>query len=383
MKRIVYLLLAVMTALASSAQQEIRRGASATSPVVGSDGRVTFTLAAPQASEVKMQLDGSADLTMSRGADGLWRVTTPSALAPDVYRYLYVVDGVPVLDPSNVHTMRDVSTVKSLLVIDTPRHDLPLAVHDVPHGTVSAVWYDSPTLGRQRRMMVYTPAGYESCRTRYPVLYLLHGSGGDETAWLEQGFVAQMLDNMIAAGEVSPMIVVMPNGHTDTDAAPGADARGLVAPSFDHKQWMEGSFELSFGDVTAFVEAHYRTRAVKRGRAIAGLSMGGLHSLYISANHPSQFGYIGLFSAAVSPRGGDSASVYQDLDGKLRELARQRPSLYWIGIGKDDFLYDENVKLRERLDNVHLRYTYVESDGGHEWRNWRAYLRQLLPLLFK
>ena len=370
-------------ALTATAQQEIRRGtAQADGPRVEKDGRVTFTLAAPTATAVTMQLDGSADLTLSRSGD-VWTVTTPKALSPDVYRYLYVVDGVPVLDPSNVHTMRDVSTVKNLLIIDTPQRDLPLAVHDVPHGTVSAVWYNSPTLGRQRRMMVYTPAGYDSGRTRYPVLYLLHGSGGDETAWLEQGFVAQMLDNLIATGKVSPMIVVMPNGHTDTDAAPGADGRGLVAPSFDHKQWMEGSFEQSFGDIMAYVESHYRTRALKRGRAIAGLSMGGLHSLYISANRPADFGYVGLFSAAVMPRGGNTAPVYQDLDGKLKALARQRPSLYWIGIGKDDFLYKENAGLRERLDNAKVRYTYVESDGGHEWRNWRAYLLQLLPLLFK
>ena len=374
--------MAVLTATAAMAQQEIRRGGTATAPVVNDDGRVTFTLAAPRADEVKLQLDGSDDLTLRRQGQ-LWSVTTPAALAPDVYRYLYVVDGVPVLDPSNVHTMRDVSTVKNLLIVDTPQHDLPLAVHDVPHGTVSAVWYSSPVLGRTRRMMVYTPAGYDDGEARYPVLYLLHGSGGDETAWLEQGFVAQMLDNLIAAGTVKPMIVVMPNGHTDSDAAPGADARGLVAPSFDHKQWMEGSFERSFADVMACVEARYRTQATRGGRAIAGLSMGGLHSLYISANSPSLFGYIGLFSAAVSPRGGGGAEVYKDLDAKLRELARQQPSLYWIGIGRDDFLYDENVALRKRLDAARLPYVYVESGGGHEWRNWRAYLRQLLPLLFR
>ena len=362
--------------LAGVAQEEIR-SAALNGPVVNTTtGDVTIGINAPNAKQVVLQLDGRRDTTMTRADNGHWTLST--RVQPGVYRYLMVVDGVPTLDPNNVYIMRDVNIVKNLLVVDNAEHTMPMATHDVPHGTVATVWYDSPTLKVQRRMAVYTPPGYESGKQRYPVLYLLHGSGGDETAWLEQGMTAQILDNLIAQGKARPMIVVMPNGHTDTPAA----ATPMTQPQFEHKQWMEGTFEASFDDIVNFVDATYRTRAHKRYRAITGLSMGGFHSLYISANNPNQFGYVGLFSAAVSPHPGSTSAIYNDLEAKLKAQAKGRPALYWIAIGKDDFLYDENVKLRQLLDAARMRYTYVESAGGHSWANWRDYLQQFVPLLF-
>lgn len=359
----------------ASAQQEIR-SAALNGPIVDGEGNVTLSISAPKADEVVLQLDGQADTPLSRADNGLW--TYASRLAPGVYRYLFVIDGVPTLDPNNVYTMRDVSVVKNLLVIDNAQHTMPLATHDVPHGSISTVWYNSPSLGCDRRLSVYTPAGYELSDERYPVLYLLHGSGGDETAWLEQGFVAQLLDNLIAAGKARPMIVVMPNGHIDTPSA----AMPMEQPKFEHQRWMEGSFETSFADIMNFVEKVYRVRADRHSRAIAGLSMGGFHSLYISANNPDTFDYIGLFSAAVTPRNNSDAELYSNLDAKLRFISQASPTLYWIGIGRDDFLYDENVKLRHRLDAAGIKYTYIESDGGHTWANWRSYLRQFVLLIF-
>ena len=264
-----------------------------------------------------------------------------------------------------------------------PQGDCPMAVHDVPHGEVRAVWYDSPTLGCTRRMMIYLPPGYELSRQKYPVFYLLHGSGGDETVWLEQGRAAQVLDNLIASGQAEPMIVVMPNGNVDERAASNMSEKGNVQPTFVHKNWMDGKFEETFTDIMNWVDQNYRTRDTKRYRAIAGLSMGGYHSLYISANQPEDFAYVGLFSAAIGRMDQGKSKIYDDLEAKLIAQFKQRPRLYWIGIGKDDFLYKDNTEFRQMLDKNRLRYTYHESGAGHEWANWRDYLVIFTKQLFK
>ena len=371
---------ASMMVLTSSAQQELWGGARG-APLIQDDNTVTFAIKAPDAQQVQVQLNYGEPVTMQRDTAGVWTYTT-QALAPDLYLYNYVVNGVKTLDPENVYIMRDVATVKNMFFIDGEQSRLYQA-QDVPHGNVSAVWYDSPRVGKKRRMMIYTPAGYEQGNTRYPVFYLLHGSGGDETAWLHQGQAAQVLDNLIASGKAVPMIVVMPNGNVDEHAAPGSDQRGLVTPTFNHKQWMEGSFESSFADITDYVEKNYRTLKNKKSRAIAGLSMGGFHSLYISANQSRDFGYVGLFSAAIRPMRGVESPIYDNLEEKLAEQFKQGVNLYWIGIGNDDFLYQPNKQYRALLDAKGYPYTYVESKGGHEWRNWRLYLTQFVPLLFK
>ena len=374
------LALLALSLLTVSAQQQLWGGANG-SPRVNSDNMVTFSIKAPDAQRVSVQLDYGVLWPLERDTAGVWTFTT-GALEPDLYLYNYVVDGVKTLDPENVYTMRDVATVKSMFFVNGGR-PLVYEAQDVPHGNVSAVWYDSPRVGQKRRMMVYTPAGYDQGKQRYPVLYLLHGSGGDETAWLHQGQAAQVLDNLIASGQAVPMIVVMPNGNVDEQAAPGADQRGLVTPTFAHKQWMEGSFESSFVDIMEYVDRHYRTDKRQAGRAIAGLSMGGYHSLYISANQPKDFGYVGLFSAAIRPMKGVESPIYDNLEQKLAVQFGQDLKLYWMAIGKDDFLYEPNRLYRELLDRGGHRYTYVESTGGHEWRNWRRYLAQFVPLLFK
>jgi enterochelin esterase family protein len=236
-------------------------------------------------------------------------------------------------------------------------------------------------LGVDRRMTVYTPAGYESSSRRYPVLYLLHGMGGDEEAWTSLGRAAEILDNLIAEGRAEPMIVVMPNGNAAMQAAPGESSTGLIAPEFNLPHTMDGLFESSFMDIVKWVDRTYRTRANKQSRAIAGLSMGGFHSMTISRANPDAFAYVGLFSAATEPF--KSAEVYENADAKLAAQFAKKPALYWIGIGRDDFLYDANTIYRAKLDDNGYRYTYYESDGGHCWRNWRVYLTEFVPLLFK
>lgn len=385
----------------ASAQETVglNRG-DITSPEINKDHSVTFLFVAPQAKEVKMEADflpkqmvktplGEMETTgtveLEKDAQGVWTYTS-GVLSPELHTYSFYVDGVRMTDPNNVYMQRDIFTYTNYFLIDG---DLSANyfVRDVPHGTVSKVWYPSPTLGMdQRRMTVYTPAGYEDSAKRYPVLYLLHGAGGDENAWSELGRAVQILDNLIAQGKAEPMIVVMPNGNGAQQAVPGEYANSMYKPSFMNARTMDGAIETAFvKDIVSYVDAHYRTQADKRHRAIAGLSMGGFHSLYVSLNNPDTFDYVGLFSAAIN-RGnpqGEYAAIYKDMDAKLARQFATPPRLYYIAIGKTDFLYKDNTDYRKRLDAKGYRYEYVETDGGHIWSNWRKYLNWFAPKLFK
>lgn len=374
-----FFFLCVLMALSMSAQGYFAPPVE--SPKIAKDGSVTFKVKAANADTVRLIIDTRVDTLMKHTGNETWSITLRD-LEPDLYMYHYIIDGMKVLDNDNAQVIRDVKNVMNTFVLD-PQGDCPMAVHDVPHGEVRAVWYDSPTLGTTRRMMIYLPPGYEESRQKYPVLYLLHGTGGDETVWLEQGHAAQILDNLIADRKAEPMIVVMPNGHTDTPSAPGMGPNNNEQPTFAHKQWMEGTFESSFNDIVNWVDKNYRTRATMRYRAIAGLSMGGYHSLYISANQPEDFAYVGLFSPAIGRMDQGKSKIYDDLEAKLITQFKQRPRLYWIGIGKDDFLYKDNEAFRQMLDKNRLRYTYHESGAGHEWANWRDYLVIFSQQLFK
>lgn len=359
---------------------------------------VTFKLLAPNAKEVLVEADffekvkrqtsfgmmeASGQIPMVKGEDGVWTYTT-SMPSPELHTYCFYVDGVRMLDPSNVYMIRDIATYTNYFLVDGELSQNYL-VREVPHGTVSKVWYPSPTLGMERRRMtVYTPAGYDDSNKQYPVLYLLHGAGGDENAWSELGHAVQILDNLIAQGKAEPMIVVMPNGNGAQEAVPGEYPNSMYKPSFTNPKTMEGSFEKAFPDIMNYVESHYRTINDKAHRAIAGLSMGGFHSLYISANYPYLFGYVGLFSAAINRQAkGENTYIYENLEEKLAKQFSDAPKLYFIGIGNGDFLFQDNVKYRELLDSHGYKYEYMETDGGHEWRNWRKYLNHLLPELFK
>ena len=388
MKRMMFLAFMALTAAISMAQQSLEWGQRPLqSPEINSDNTVVFRLKAPDAKSVMLSgdfLQGQPSVAMTKGDDGVWEYATPEPLAPELYYYAFNVDGLRMNDPLNVYQIRDVNTVMSIFFIGSPEQ-CPYVVGAVPHGTVQKVWYPSPTASMTRRMTVYTPAGYEDSSRSYPVLYLLHGMGGDEQAWSELGRATQIMDNLIAQGKAEPMIVVMPNGNISQEAAPGEKSGGFMQPSFNLPHTMDGLYEESFPDIVSYVESHFRTLADKHHRAIAGLSMGGFHSLYISANHPDWFDYIGLFSAAVGrePRDGGVSEIYRNLEGKFATLFAQKPSLYWIGIGREDFLYQQNADLRQLFGEKGYPYTYVETEGGHIWRNWRIYLTQFAQLLFR
>lgn len=393
MKRLTALTVALLIGVTMFAQQALWGTAPVVSPEIHDNNTVTFRFKAPKAVRVqltgdflpvqknaKFETPGIVDL--KEGQEGVWEYTTPEPLKPELYSYSFIVDGLRMNDPANVYLIRDVSTLTNVFIIGGDRADF-YKVNPVPHGTVSRIWYDSPALGLERRMTVYTPAGYETSGKRYPVLYLLHGMGGDEEAWISLGRTAQILDNLIAQGKAKPMIVVMPNGNASQEAAPGESSRGMVPPTMQLPKTMEGSYEQAFPEIVKFIDKNYRTIKSKSGRAIAGLSMGGFHSLHISKQYPDMFNYIGLFSAAIMPNKEVSSPIYENMEGKLKVQFDKNPTLYWIAIGKTDFLYKANEEYRKLLDEKGYKYTYYESDEGHIWKNWRIYLTEFVPMLFR
>ncbi|MCI5990950.1 MAG: alpha/beta hydrolase-fold protein, partial [Bacteroidales bacterium] len=329
------------------------------------------------------EFDGPGVAELKEGEKGVWEYTTDFKVAPEMYTYTFNVDGNNVIDNNNMWVNRDVSSLTSAFIVPGGRADL-YTIQDVPHGTVAKVWYDSEVAGFDRRLSVYTPAGYDPCgKTRYPVLYVLHGIGGDENAWLEQGRAAQIMDNLIAQGKAKPMIVVFTNGNISQEAAPGENSTGYIRPTMQLPKTMEGSFETSFPEIVKFIDGNYRTIAKKQGRAICGLSMGGFHSLYISLNYPDMFNYTGLFSAAMGVNEQQMTPLYENPDAKLAEYFRRKPALFWIGCGNTDFLYKANIEFMAKMKEAGYPYQYMETDGGHIWRNWRIYLSEFVPLLFK
>jgi len=389
------------------AQEALWSGTQVKSPVINDDGTVTFNIFAPKASRVtvtgdflprvmadtpfgKSEQPGVAELI--EGKNGVWSYTTEK-LQPELYSYTFRVNDMQILDPANVYVNRDVASLTSIFIVSQNKGDKGdlYRVNEVAHGNVEKVWYDSPTLKTHRRMTIYTPAGYDKGKN-YPVLYLLHGAGGDEDAWTTLGRTAEIMDNLIATGKAKPMIVVMPNGNPDCQAAPGAWSRGMYQPSFmssinpDNRP--VASMAESFPDIVKFVESHYKVAKNKKSRAICGLSMGGGHSFQISKLYPNTFDYVGLFSAGLSIGQNRNNSFYdalksdQTVQGQLAKLFAAKPQLYWIAIGKTDFLYQQNVDLRRYLDEKGYPYKYRESDGGHIWRNWRIYLSEFAQMIF-
>ena len=388
MKRLLLsILVTLLPVITSLGQQSIVGGQQLTSPEINTDNSVTFRVEARNASEVKISgdwmpaegwLPGSE--SMQKGDKDIWTYKT-EPLDPELYSYTFIIDGFRTVDPNNVFIVRDVASLMNIFIIGGGKGDL-YSVNEVSHGTVTRRWYNSPALGLMRRITIYTPPGYENSERKYPVLYLLHGAGGDEEAWVTLGRAAQIMDNLIAKGEAKPMIVVMPNGNVIQEAAPGEGRRGFYKPQFMVPNTMDGQYEASFPDIINFVESNYRVLPDKANRAIAGLSMGGFHSLHISRYYPDTFDYVGLFSAAILPNQDVSHEVYHDIDGTLKRQKENGYKLYWLGMGKTDFLYQSAVDYRAKLDSIGMEYVYRETGGGHIWKNWRIYLTEFVSLLF-
>jgi enterochelin esterase-like enzyme len=375
------------------------------SPEVAPDGRVTFRLAAPDAGRVEVRGNfpsgfESSIVPMTKGADGVWSVTV-GPLKPEWRFYNFYADGAPVVDPRNARSRRDGVQIASTVLIPGEESKL-YAVNNVPHGTVSQVWYDSPSLKLNRRMYVYTPPGYEAGSTRYPVLYLLHGGGGDEDAWSTNGRANQIFDNLIASGRMKPMIVVMPNGNArqsaSQDYVTSAEPPN-VAGSVDYPNSVTA-------DIVPFVDKTYRTLANRNNRAIAGLSMGDFHTMWAAFHDLEKFSWVEVMSGAFHsiPTAGitvppppESAQLRnpglnQSIDPD--KLFAQLPDLtaakanqlkhFHLTIGSHDGLITEQRVLKAALDAKGIKSTAVEIPGYiHEWAFWRVALAEMTTKLFR
>jgi len=379
-------------AAAPAARPAFRMPARIVSPEILPDNKVTFRIYSKDATKVTVSGEWQAGFggveTLVRNDTGLFSLTV-GPLKPELYGYTFNVDGVNTIDPNNVQVRRDGARYQSFLIIPGPESDLYFHKNGVPHGTVNKIWYKSSVLEMDRRLYVYTPAGYEGGTQKYPVFYLMHGAGGDEDAWTNMGRTAQIMDNLIAQGKAKPMIVVMTNGNANEAGAqnevppiPQQAGQGMAG-----MQRYAGKFEENLvKDVVPFIEKNYRTLTGMGNRAIAGLSMGGMHTQTITNNNPGMFAYIGVFSMGIMNMGApsqDAAKAEQERNTKLEALKNSGYKLYWIACGKDDFVYKSVVTLRETLDKIGFKYVYRESTGGHTWANWRIYLSEFAPMLFK
>jgi enterochelin esterase family protein len=340
---------------------------------------------------------------MVKDAQGVWSATV-GPLAPEFWIYTFTVNGVAMLDPRNINTRRNALRIENTLLMPGPA-SADYAVHAVPHGTVSLQWYPSPTVGTTRRAYVYTPPGYERGTDRYPVLYLLHGGSGDEDAWSACGRATQILDNLIAQGRATPMIVVMPNGNTTRVAAPDHVPAPPALPANQDPGRFAKFPESLVRDLVPFIDQAYRTRVDRDSRAIAGLSVGGAQTLYAAFNHLDQFAWVAAFSGgypvmpgvaidvpppanAASLKGPDltrsiDPQKFAALLPQLDAAANARLRLLYVSIGTADTLITAHQVLTQVLREKGVRFTLQEFPGYiHEWPVWRVSLRDLLPRLF-
>jgi enterochelin esterase-like enzyme len=360
-----------------------------TSPEVSADKRITFRVYAPEAATVALRAGdipgpARANIEFTKGANGVWEMTT-GAVEPGAYRYVYVINGVGVIDPRNTAISESNTTTWSVATV--PGSDL-MDTKPVPHGAVSTVYYDSTALGRTRRMHIYTPPGYESGKGTYPVFYLLHGAGDCDDSWTSVGRANFILDNLIASNKAKPMIVVMPAGHTNAGGfGRGAAAAGGPPP---RDEFLEDFTK----DVMPYVEKHYRVIADRAHRAIAGLSMGGGQTLNISVPNLEKFGYIGVYSSGLfgggrgaaasgTPAPPFGAAFEQQHQAALdNAAARKGLKLFWFATGVDDGLMPTTKNTVELFKKHGFSPVMKESPGGHTWLNWRSYLIEFAPQLF-
>jgi enterochelin esterase family protein len=335
-------------------------------PQVHADRRISFQLKAPQARNVLLEASFlSQAQAMKKDAEGTWSFTS-EPLAPEIYDYSFAVDGLKIADPLNpfVKVWRRASRSMVLVPGEPPMF---FEEQNVPHGTVQIHRYHSKSLNTTRGLYVYTPPGYETATDRkYPVLYLLHGSGDTEDAWTIVGRANVIADNALAAGRAQPMIVAMPYGHT-----PGV--RSDAGRSAQHQAFAADLL----GDVIPLVEKNYRVHDDAENRAITGLSMGGGQALRIGLAHSKRFAWIAAFSSGVPSE--EQVNVLLAKPDVLNEDLK----LLWVGCGRQDFLFERNKQLLAALKAKGVRHTPRITEGSHNWRVWRRYLNEVLPLLFQ
>ena len=356
------------------------------SPEVTADGHVAFRIRAPKATAVRLSasdIPGVGPGQMTKGAQDAWEIVV-GPIDPGAYRYNFNVDGVSTIDPRNAVISESNTNVWSMVVV--PGSDM-FDTKDVPRGAVAEVTYKSTALGAYRRMHVYTPPGYEAGKDKYPVFYLLHGAGDNDDAWSSVGRAGFILDNLIAANKARPMIVVMPAGHLP--ASMGTPPRNAT----------EGFVNDFVNDVMPYVASHYRVRTDRANTAIAGLSMGGNQTLQVAIPRLERFAYIGVYSSGLlgafpAPNANPSATPNPNPltaqewakanastldDAKLKKGLK----LLWFATGKTDGLMSTTTATVDLFKQHGFAPVMIESPGGHTWINWRNYLVEFVPQLFR
>ena len=357
------------------------------SPEVQADRKVTFRIQAPKATEVTVRGDwmegGGSGEKLTKDDNGLWSVTV-GPLAPDFYSYAFNVDGVKTIDPRNAVVKQGVSSLDSMVFV--PGDEAKFQDNQpVPHGQVRQVWYRSKTLDSQRRMHVYTPPGYDGSTEKYPVFYLLHGGGDEDSGWSTIGRAGFILDNLIAAGKARPMLVVMPNGSlprptnmpTFTPGTPPSpEATAAMAAMQDRftNELMK--------EVVPTVEKSFRVLTGRENRALAGLSMGGGQTLRVLTTNPDQFAYFAIWSAGIGRDGQQWEERNKEFLGKAEQVNRD-VKLLSVVVGDKDFALNGSKALAELLTKHGIKNELKITGGGHTWINWRQYLRDLAPRLFE
>jgi len=345
-----------------------------TSPEVQPEGKVTFRILQPGAKTVQLQFEGEpAPLAMTRDESGVWSLTL-GPLAPDIYGYEFISDGVYLLDPNNSTIKPNLIQPQNMVEVPGPKPELWDAT-DVPHGVVHHHFYKSEVVGDERDYFVYTPPGFNpAAKKKYPVFYLLHGFSDSADGWTAVGKANFILDNLLAQNRMKPMIVVMPLGYGTPEMIK------LGWNSREHPEVKQQNFDnfrkALITEVMPQVEGAYPISGKREDRAIAGLSMGGSESLLTGLNNIDKFAYVGSFSAGGLPQ--PFAEAFPKLDAAQ---AKQLKTL-WIACGTSDRLIDDNRKFKAWLTSKGIPFTDVETPGAHTWMVWRRNLAAFAPLLF-
>jgi enterochelin esterase-like enzyme len=345
------------------------------SPVVNTDLTVTFTLNAPNASEVTLMFGEGRDMhPLTKDEKGNWRITI-GPLKPELYVYSLMIDGLRILDPLNSEMQGGVIPGYNLINVpgNPPRFD---ELQDVLHGSIHIRTYYSIVQKKYHKVYVYVPPSYEhSTSEKFPVLYLRHGGGGNETSWYNEGCAGIIMDNLIARGKVKPMIIVMTNGNVETGVSRGYTEEAIKIVTDE-----------LLTDVIPLIEKEYRVYTDKQNRAIAGLSMGGGQSFFIGLRNTEKFSWIGVFSTGLF--GGIPESNFnleQAIPGLLSNSAffNERLKLFYISVGEQDPRLEPTTKLINTFKQNNLNFDFKTFPGIHEWQVWRVSLADFLPRLFK
>ena len=343
---------------------------SLVSPEVSKDGRVTFRIYAPHAKSVQIRGEfmdwGKPAPQLVMSSDGVWSLTT-EPLASGAYRYTFIVDNVVVLDSKNTSTSASASGVESLVEVSTSADDFQANRTDIPHGAIATAYYFSQVAGRQRRLHLYLPPGYEKGQN-YPVLYLIHGGGDSDDSWPTVGRAGFIMDNLIADGKAKPMIVVFPDG--------GVNGMQPMTGDPDKDPFTSDLMTA----IIPYIQANYKASPNPEMRALAGLSMGGIQTLNIGLTHTADFRYLGVFSSGWFPPG---QQEFMQKYGSTLQQETSRLKLLWYSYGDTDIARPQAETILKIFDEHGVKYRTEMTPGGHTWTNWRLYLSQFAPLLFK